>query len=97
MTTDWTFVFNGDSYNMDNTEFWTKITGEMEAKFFFIILGMRGIRLADHLFGWSQKKRDRSESLSVTNVCLSTDCSNIFIILFKSYNWHKQQIVTVII
>lgn len=32
MTTDWTFVFNGDSYNMDNTEFWTKITGEMEAK-----------------------------------------------------------------
>ena len=90
MTTDWTFVFNGDSYNMDNTEFWTKITGEMEAKKIVIILGM-----ITYLGG--AKKRDRSESLSVTNVCLSTDCSNIFIILFKSYNWHKQQIVTVII
>lgn len=32
MTTDRTFVFNGDSYNMDNTDFWTKIVGQMEVK-----------------------------------------------------------------
>ena len=82
---------------MDNTEFWTKITDEMEAKIFFYYSWDEGNQAGWSLIWVEPKKRDRSESLSVTNVCLSTDCSNIFIILFKSYNWHKQQIVTVII
>ena len=45
----------------------------MEAKKIVIILGMRGIRLADHLFGWSQKKGiEVNHCLLLMSVCLQT-------------------------